>query len=179
MPKGIPEAPELDVGVTLEERDSVLSMMPHFTLGPLDLCCTRKSGTSSIVGVITGGTEERGYFHRVAGSDVSSIAAISAYLFDLVNRQQQSSVWKEGGSLQLRGGVFCVCPPPPALPKFGRTRPRSVCSIPSPHFPLSLFHPSKHLAGSWTRIPTVMTRSVSSAVGRIRQGRSGRKASRS
>jgi hypothetical protein len=34
MPKGIPEAPELDVGVTLEERDSVLSMMPHFTLGP-------------------------------------------------------------------------------------------------------------------------------------------------
>ena len=111
MPRGIPEATEYTIGSTLNERNTLLNHMPANTLGPLDLCSTRKVGTSSLIGAITGGMAESGYYHRVAGSDVSSIAAISAYFFDLVNRQSTSSVWNEGGSLQLRGGVFCVWNP--------------------------------------------------------------------
>jgi hypothetical protein len=107
----IPEHGEYEIGSSLAERVHTLKTMAYNSLGPLDLCLVRKSGTPSIIGAITGGSVETGYYHRVAGYDVSSIAAISAYFFDLVRRQQNASVWKEGSSMVLRGGVFCVWNP--------------------------------------------------------------------
>lgn len=107
----IPELAEFELESSLSERVHTLKTMAYNTLGVLDLCLVRKSGTPSLIGAITGGSAETGYFHRVAGYDVSSIAAISAYFFDLVQRQQNASVWKEGSSMQLRGGVFCVWNP--------------------------------------------------------------------
>ena len=111
MPRGVPESQEIFIGSSLDERARTLLKMPYNSLGPLDLCAIRKTGTASIVGMVTGGTSESGFYHRVAGTDVSSIAAISAYFFDLVSRQGRSSIWSEGGSMQLKGGVFCVFNP--------------------------------------------------------------------
>ena len=108
---GIPEERELEPGTALSERRELIRDHEAINLGPLDLCFVSKTGTDGLLGKITAGSSEIGFYHRVAGSDVSSVAAIAAYFADLVQRQGESSVWDEGGSMKIVGGVFCVWNP--------------------------------------------------------------------
>ena len=108
---GITEEREDEPGAALAERAALLRGSEDVGLGPVDLCALRKTGTDGLLGKLTAGSSETGFYHRVCGSDVSSVAAIAAYFADLVQRQREASVWDEGGSMKIVGGVLCVWNP--------------------------------------------------------------------
>ena len=73
---GVAEERETEPGAALLERTALLRDREAVDLGPLDLCTLRKTGTDGLLGKITAGSSETGFYHRVAGSDVSSVAAL-------------------------------------------------------------------------------------------------------
>ena len=65
-------------------------------LGPHDLCTVVKVGRkNSFIGRLSdvAGGGPTGAYHFVSGADVGSVAAVAAYFYDLIQRQETTTLW--------------------------------------------------------------------------------------
>lgn len=109
---GVPECVETHAGDTLASR---LFQIPALRLdrpsaerwGPHDVVVFEKQRGSSNPLSWFGSAEVLGYVHFPRGADVSTAAAIGAYLYDLASQQPQSS-WLSGSVFKIIKGTFAV-----------------------------------------------------------------------
>ena len=110
--RGINETQEEEVGVTLRERTLVQRVTNNIgSLGPHDLCCVIKVGKkNSIFGRLSdvAGGGPIGTFHYVCGADLGSVAAVAAYFYDLVQRQETTTLWEGGMHRVVTGGTMSI-----------------------------------------------------------------------
>lgn len=110
--RGVKEAKERTPGDGL--RDRTAAQKKHSRpgiLGPHDFCAVTKVGKqNSFLGRLSdvAGGGPVGTHHFVTGADVGSVAAIAAYFYDLIQRQETTSLWDGGMSRVVTGGTFCV-----------------------------------------------------------------------
>ena len=49
-----------------------------------------------------------GAYHYVSGADVGSVAAVAAYFYDLIQRQETTTLWEGGMARTVNSGTFCI-----------------------------------------------------------------------
>eukprot|EP00736_Rhodelphis_marinus_P006034 Rmarinus@m.4447 len=72
------------------------------SLGPPDLCILRKRFDN----IVVDNPQEYVFFHHVVGLDVSTAAAVSAYIHDIMEKQEEAS-WLASGEYKVVGGCYC------------------------------------------------------------------------
>ena len=80
-------------------------------LGPHDLCaCVKVGKKDSLFGRLSdvAGGGPVGAYHYVSGADVGSVAAVAAYFYDLIQRQETTTLWEGGMARTVNSGTFCI-----------------------------------------------------------------------
>jgi tetratricopeptide (TPR) repeat protein len=95
-----PAAAERGDYLHLPALDARVSTMPDFPgLGPPDIVYVRKRFRPSVYGP----SKTYGYYHFIRGADVSSPAALAAYIYQLLNAGLDPAPWLTTGSWEIVG----------------------------------------------------------------------------
>ncbi len=110
--RGVPETIEITQGDALRVRVQRQNTFKNpGTLGPHDLCTVVKVGRkNSFIGRLSdvAGGGPTGAYHFVSGADVGSVAAVAAYFYDLIQRQETTTLWEGGMARTISSGTFCI-----------------------------------------------------------------------
>lgn len=96
--------PETAFQETIKNRIKSIKSFKNF--GPPDICYLTKEFQKSLS--FSKQTNKSGFLHYIYGLDVSSPAAVSAYLKKMLQLQEKEKTWFSNGRWKITRGLFCI-----------------------------------------------------------------------